>query len=89
MQAAHSCRLRAIRMDMQLQRDAGWEPWRVTRRDRRALAQPVSGKPAVSDSRSSGASPSSPVTVEGELGTWHERDAIDPAIPDILPSCPH
>jgi hypothetical protein len=23
------------------------------------------------------------VIVEGELGTWHERDAIDPALPDI------
>jgi hypothetical protein len=23
------------------------------------------------------------VIVEGEIGTWHERDAIDPAIPDI------
>jgi hypothetical protein len=23
------------------------------------------------------------ISVEGELGTWHERDAVDPAIPDI------
>jgi hypothetical protein len=43
----------------------------------------------VSHSKSTSATRVSRVIVEGELGTWHERDAIDPAIPDFLFSRQH
>jgi hypothetical protein len=71
-------------VDIQLQQKAPLEQ-RPVARSRCAFARPhlLDWCAAASDSGSASSICMIRVIVEGELGNWHERDTIDPAIPDI------
>jgi hypothetical protein len=60
------------------------EPHGITRTDPPPTMRQLRDRAAaVSDPNTASAARVRGVIVEGELGTWHERDAVDPAIPDI------